>query len=804
MNAVVMTTPAEVQFRSAIEAAGLTPPDSIEADGELHRFASNGRRGDLAGWYVFHADGVPAGAFGCWRSGLAENWHADVGRTLTHAEREQQHERIDAAKRKRERAEHQQHVEAARRAAIEWDSASPAADDHPYLVLKGVRAHGLRQDAEGRLLVPVRDRAGAWQSLQYIPPDGKGKRFLWGGKAAGGYFAIGKPDGTLCIAEGFATAATIHEATGHPVVVAFSAGNLDPVARVLREKLPGVRLILCADDDAWTDGNPGLTKATGAAHSVGGVLAVPDFGADRPKGATDFNDLAQHRGAEAVRECIARAAHPGWREPQPLPSELHPVRPFDLDLLPDSLRPWIADVCDRVQCPPDFVAVPVIAALGSLIGRKVRIRPKALDSWTVVPNVWGCIIGRPGTMKSPAVSEALQPLRRLEAQARDEFEVALADYETQAELAKLRKDAARDKARAALKKSGGEVSADALRVDVPDEPILRRYTAHQSSVQALGELLRQNPNGLLVERDELAALLSDLAQEEQAEARGFYLTGADGVAGYTFDTIGRGLNRRVDAVCLSIIGTTQPGKIGRYLRQARAGGEGDDGLMQRFGLMVWPDAQQEWRNVDRFPDGEARRAAFEVFDRLDRLTPDQAGAEDDDGIRYLRFEPDALAAFTKWRAAWERRLRSDEWHPVLESHFAKYRKTIPALALILHLADGGKGPVTLQATVRALAWSEYLESHALRCYGATVAGEVAAAKRILARIRKGDLADGFRAREIDRAQWSELTDRETVRAALGLLVTLGYLVEVELPATATGGRPTLAYRVHPSLRHDMA
>lgn len=807
MNAAIMTTPAEIQFRSAIEAAGLTPPDSIEADGELHRFSSNGKPGDTAGWYVLHLDGLPAGVFGCWRANFTQRWPADTNRTLTRAEREQHRQRIDAAIAKRAQAEAELRSEAARRAEQEWRAAQPATDTHPYLLSKGVQAHGLRVDADGRLLVPIRDRSGKWQSLQYIPPGGKGKKFLWGGKAAGGYFAIGKPGGTLCIAEGFATAATIHEATGHAVAVAFSAGNLETVARDLRDKLPESRLILCADDDAWTAGNPGMKNASAAARAVGGLLAVPDFGTGRPERATDFNDLAQHRGAAAVRDCIASAKEPdadACPEPTELPPELYPVQPFDMALLPDSLRPWIADVCERVQCPPDFVAVPVMVALGSLIGRKVRIRPKAKDNWTVVPNVWGCIIGRPGTMKSPAVAEGMYALRRLEAQARDEYDAERAEYEIQAELAKLAKEAARDKARTALKKSDGSVSANSLRVDTPSEPILRRYTANLSSVQALGELLRQNPNGLLVERDELASLLSNLALEEQAEARGFYLTGADGVAGYVFDTIGRGLNLRVPAVCLSIIGTTQPGKIGRYLRQAQAGGEGDDGMMQRFGLLVWPDGQPDWTNVDRLPDNQARQLAFEVFDRLDRLSPDQVRAEEDDGMHFLRFEPAALEAFTVWRADWERRLRSGELHPALESHFAKYRKTIPALALILHLADGGKGPVTLQATIRALAWSEYLESHALRCYGATVAGEVAAAKRILARIRKGDLADGFRAREIDRAQWSELTDRETVRAALGLLVVHGYLVEVESPAAASGGRPTLAYRVHPSLRHDVA
>lgn len=806
MSAALHCHDALDQFRSAIQNAGLFPPEVIHADGVLHRFASNGERGDDAGWYVLHGDGIPAGAFGCWRAGLTENWHADMGRTLTDAERRQYRHRVEAATQQREQAEGERHAQARSRAAVSWEAATPAPDSHPYLQTKRVAAHGLRVDSENRLLVPIRDRAGEWQSLQFIAQDGE-KRFLPGGRVTAGYFAIGKPGGTVCIAEGFATAATIHEATGYPAAIAFNAGNLEAVARALREKMPRTRLILCADDDAGTEGNPGIAKATEAARAAGGLLAVPDFGADRPDKATDFNDLATHRGLDAVKSCIAKAQAPdvaAWTEPRPLPPELYPVPAFDLELLPDSLRPWVADVCERVQCPPDFVAVPVVVALGSLIGRKVRIRPKALDNWTVVPNVWGCVIGRPGTMKSPAVAEALHPLRRLEAQARDEYEAEFAEYEVQAELAKLKRDAARDKARAALKKSDEGVSADALRVDVPPVPTLRRYTAHQSSVQALGELLRQNPNGLLVERDELAALLSDLAQEEQSEARGFYLTGADGVSGYTFDTIGRGLNLRVDAVCLSIIGTAQPGKIGRYLRQAQAGGEGDDGMMQRFGLMVWPDPQSDWRNVDRFPDSEARRQAVDVFDRMDRLKPEAVGAEVEDGVYFLRLDPAALEAFTEWRTGWERRLRSGELHPALESHYAKYRKTVPALALILHLADDGTGPVTLQATVRALAWAEYLQAHAMRCYGATVAAELGAARRILARIRSGALPDRFKAREIDRAQWSELTDRDTVRAALGLLVIHGYLAEIEQSPTAAGGRPTLVYAVHPSLPDDLA
>jgi len=293
------------QFRTAIHNAGLHPPEVIEPDGKLHRFASNGRRSDDAGWYVFHDDGIPAGAFGDWRGGLSETWRADIGRTLSPQEEAAHRARVDTMRREREAEDARRKAEACERAAAIWQAAQSASDEHPYLVSKGVKAHGLRVHAEV-LVVPMRDGTEL-HSLQFIAGDGE-KRFLAGGRVSGCYFPIGKPEAVLCIAEGYATGASIHEVTGYAVAVACTAGNLVPVARALRARFPELRLIVCADDDTGTEGNPGLTKAREAAQGVGGFLAVPNFGANRPDGATDFNDLHRHAGIDAVRACIARAA----------------------------------------------------------------------------------------------------------------------------------------------------------------------------------------------------------------------------------------------------------------------------------------------------------------------------------------------------------------------------------------------------------------------------------------------------------------------------------------------------------------
>lgn len=297
------------QFRDALAQRGIAVPAEIIADGRLHRCDAEGKHGKGDAAYLLHANGIPAGGCQNWRDGLGwEDWRADIGRPLTASERTAQRAKVEATTREREADAAKRHAEARTRAAAILDAAQPASADHPYLKRKGVRAHAVRQSGD-RLVISMRDASGALHSVQRIAPDGA-KRFLTGGRVRGCYHAIGRPDGVLCIAEGYATGASVREATGYAVAVAFDAGNLEPVAKALRAKFPELRLILCADDDAATAGNPGVTKATLAARAVGGLVALPDFGPDRPDGAKDFNDLALHRGAEAVRSAIERARAP--------------------------------------------------------------------------------------------------------------------------------------------------------------------------------------------------------------------------------------------------------------------------------------------------------------------------------------------------------------------------------------------------------------------------------------------------------------------------------------------------------------
>jgi putative DNA primase/helicase len=796
------------QFRAAILAAELEPPEHIEGDGKIHRFATNGKRGDEAGWYCLHLDGIPAGSFGCWRSGMQSTWCAKSDQQMTSAERDAQRQRIKAMQQQRDDEQAQRQQQAAESASALWSNADPAPADHAYLRRKQIQPHGAKVSGDN-LLITLRDTAGKLHSLQTIAPGGE-KRFQPGGRVAGCYFSIGKPDGVVIVCEGYATGASIRESTGHAVAVAFNAGNLLPVALALHSKYPALQIIIAADDDRRTNGNPGLTKARAAAQAVAGLLAVPDFGRDRPDDATDFNDQYQIAGPDAVKRCIDAAAECGgagaddWPEPTPLPNALPPVDAFDAELLPLALRAWVMDIALRMQCPADFPAVAALVAISSLIGARAVIQPKARDDWQVVPNLWGAVVGRPGVKKSPALGETLKPLHRLQAEEFELHKAAHEAWELDCKVAEMQADSNEKKAKGLASKDPAAARALLEPVDAPAEPKARRLIVNDATVEKLGELMEQNPWGTLSYRDELYGLLTSLDKQGQEGSRAFYLTSYDGNQGYTFDRIARG-TVHIPRVCLAMIGGIQPGRIQEYVRGAVVGGSADDGLLQRFGLTVWPDVAGEYVHVDQWPDTPAKQTAWAVFERLAALEP----ASDTDPVIW-RFTPAAQEIFVEWLVPFETEIRGDAMHPAMVSHLAKYRKLIPALALVFALIDTPEsgGVIHEGELIRALAWGDYLRSHANRLYAAAVMPETTDAASLLAKIKAGKLCDGdgvlldaFTPRAVAVKHWAGLGTPDAVRKAADLLSDYGWLArETVHSGDAMGrGRPSDRYQIHPML-----
>lgn len=519
---------------------------------------------------------------------------------------------------------------------------------------------------------------------------------------------------------------------------------------------------------------------------------------------TDIEGISASRWTPAMAAALAEDHLNYWPDPQSLPNDLPPVAAFESDLLPQALSGWVIDIAYRMQCPADFTAVAAVVALSSLIGARAVVSPKAFDDWQAVPNLWGLVVGNPGVMKSPALLEATKPLQRLEAVEQETWQDKHDQWKIEYELDEMTAETNRTTAKKEAAKNREKARELLTSRETLPEPVARRYTVNDTSVEKLQEILVSNPWGLLVFRDELHGLICSMDRPGQEGSRSFYLTGYDGTSGYKTDRIVRGTNY-INRVCLSMLGGIQPGKVQGYIRDAVNGGAGDDGLLQRFGLTVWPDINPKFTYVDKFPDVEAFERAEAVFARLNDLQPTVEGQP-----QVWRFSPEAQALFEEWLVPFENEIRSDELHPALVSHLAKYRKLIPALALIFALVDTPESDrlIHQRELAKALDWGDYLRTHAERLYSAAMRPDTYGAKQLLTKIKgghlkeDGKLMESFLPWKVQGKGWAGLGTSEAVRKAADLLTEYGWLVQEESATGPRGGRPSYRYWIHPKLLKD--
>jgi len=451
-----------------------------------------------------------------------------------------------------------------------------------------------------------------------------------------------------------------------------------------------------------------------------------------------------------------------WPEPALLGDELPPVQPFDFAFLPCSFRPLVDDVSERMQIPPDYAAAIVVVALAGCVGRRASIRPKAVDQWRVIPNLWGANIAPPGFMKSPVLRSVVLPLTRIEELWHAEHEHEREVFETEREVEELRWQAWREESKKSIKKGGSAQTAPGNTVKAPPQ---KRLILADSTFEKLHEILSDNPAGVLVVRDELPGWLAQLDKQGREGERAFYLQGWNGAGSFTIDRIGRG-SIRVPAVCISLFGNIQPSRLRCYLSTALAGGPNDDGLFQRFQIIVWPDPPGKWRLIDRAPNTAALAVAEKIFNSLSSLSTE----EPIDAC----FAADAQNLFFSWWTELEGKIRgAPGLHPAMLGHLSKYRSLMPSLALLFALADRAALDAAIPAGMtvgleharQAAAYCEYLESHANRVYTCVVSPETAAARDLAYHIKVGDLPELFTTRDVYVKGWRSLDSAERARVA---------------------------------------
>ena len=527
-------------------------------------------------------------------------------------------------------------------------------------------------------------------------------------------------------------------------------------------------------------------------------------------------DIGPQEMTAALREKLKKmeriAYSTGEDAPRPLPlgAALLPVPPFDTAWLPAPFQGWIRDIAERMQCPPEFPAVAAMAALSSVAGRRFCIQPKRQDEgYTEFPHLWAMLIGSPSLMKSPAMQAAMRPLKELQNVACKEYDRSELERQAAEIAAKFKRSALECEARKAAKNGEAFDYAQLIGPAEGEPTPLRRFIVNDASIEALGEVLRDNPTGTLLYNDELAGLLALLEKDGNQSLRAFLLQAWSGKEGFTFDRIGRG-RRHIESCAVSVLGSIQPGVIAAHVRAANGHTAGADGFLQRFSLMVWPDVSRHWEDIDRPLDAEAEWEATDVFHTFENITTarlTQQGVKPGrDGIPTYHFDPEAQELFGTWRHELEHRLRSGTLAPAMEAHLGKYRKLVPALALLIHAAEVTGGDVSLSALDRALSWAGCLEAHAARVFASGSVAESTAVQSLLKKLCDGTagLPSEFKLRDVKQKGWSGLTRNEDAESACDLLVDYRWLIATVKQSSSHGGRPTTIYHLNPQAKNAAA
>lgn len=491
-----------------------------------------------------------------------------------------------------------------------------------------------------------------------------------------------------------------------------------------------------------------------------------------------------------------------WPTPQPLGDHRPPVPVFDTEILPTAFRAWVRDVAERMQVPAEMVAVHAMCALSSVAASARTIHPKRFDPWRVHPVLWGIAVAPPGAKKTPSMSEAMRPLKRLEELERKRWAADEPKRNLAALEAKFKRDAAEKRLQKAVK-DGDDFDRNemARSLEIPEELTRRerRFIAEDTTIEKIPDLVNRRGEGqrsypIAVVRDELIAMFQTFERDGREADRSFYLEGWN-VSDKRTDRVTRG-EVFVRDLCLIVFGNATPGAFEAHVRDATKA-SGSDGFLQRLQLMVYPDPITNPVQVDRPADRRGEARAFEVFERLAAID------EDDDRGRppALRFDDEAQPIFDRWLHALDLRLAQTDDHPALVSHFSKYRSLMPALALVCHLASepGAETmPVSALAAQQAIAWCDYLEAHARRVYTIAANPERALAAQVIKRIHEGKLTGETTVQKIQRDISAETAP--PVHGAMELLEELGWCRLVEVRQPGKPGRPSMRVTINPRAR----
>ncbi|MDL2279238.1 DUF3987 domain-containing protein [Desulfovibrio sp. OttesenSCG-928-G11] len=710
---------------SAVREAGLLA-DAIEFDGQLHRVPTSAKPKSKNGAYIAYGDAPASLWWQDWASGESGTWTVKGQSELTASDKAELTRRMEEARKAREAEQARVHAEAASKAQAIYAAAADCTG-HPYLERKGVTiCHGLKLHKES-VVVPLYDEGGKVASLQFIDADGN-KRFLTGGRKKGCFFSIRAAEGgmaadkPLVICEGLATGLSLHQCLELPVLVAFDAGNLLPVAEMARARYSERIIILAADYDEPSKAHPapggtGIAKATAAALAVGGSVAVP-----RLEGrALDWNDLHQKMGAGEVRvqfmthrkpdaDCTVGADGCDSVDEQ----ENHilpPPPPVPLEAFPPLVAAMMEEAAAATTAPLQITATCFLAFLSCLVGRSrlISIKP----GWEEAGNLWLASVASSGMGKSPCMDIFFRVITRLEYEAKLAFDEAFETYETELVMYQVERNLK------AKEKVKGTKEVDMTALLRPEEPKQRQTTADDVTVEALGDILQGNPKGVLWLKDELSGLLFDLDKYSNNGGGGTKarLLSSHSLGPWkTNRSSNPNRNNFIPKACVGIFGGIQPGVMSKVFEAGAGGMDEESGFLPRFlFIRAVAEAPAYWNERTFSPESKA------LLEHIAAALWPWDIEHDDQGREIERIVPVSRQAKDLY-IEWFNAIAEEAYLAESAALLRKLQAHALRLCLLLHCLDAalagtdGMSLVTEDTMRRALLLADWAKEHQEQCW----------------------------------------------------------------------------------------
>jgi putative DNA primase/helicase len=619
------------------------------------------------------------------------------------------------------------------------DKAPPNVIEHEYIKRKGINPHGIKiyqgnlnigeMDCNGALMIPMK-LGGKISSLQFINVAGE-KRFLPNGEKGGymlGKIETGKP---VCICEGFATASTIYKATGNPTIAAFDAGNLKKIAHAIRTNKPDLEIVLCADID---ESGIGQRKASEAAQSVSGLVAIPNFSEPRLNGESDFNDMASLLGLEDVQRAIANANTPivveniiqlnhengsllsdEWPAPQPFTTKLE-IEPYPIESLPEAIRAAVEEVRDFVKAPTPLVALSAITALSlSIQGHFDVERAKGLNSPV---SIFILGIASSGERKTTCDGFFCKPIREYERKQLEAAKPILKNYEAALAAWKAKYNGVLDKINQ-LKKVNK--STESLELDLcelqhnePERPLVTRLLYGDITPEELAyKLANVWPSGGLVS-SEAGVVFGSAGMSGESVTRNLSRLNVlwdggelpvDRRSSESFVVRSARLTVSLQIQCETLLSFL--GKSGELARGS--------GFLARF-LLTHPESTQGFRIFTESPDDWPYLDAFNlrIAELLNMPLP-----MDEDGVltpQMLFLTPEAKAEWVNYYNKVEAELAIGGKFFTVRDVASKSADNAMRIAALFHIFGGGQGEIGLEVFNQASRIAEWHLYESLRFF----------------------------------------------------------------------------------------